>query len=233
MGFRREKIKDYFLLDTNVENMFINEYMAAAPGDFVKVYLFAQMYADLDTEISNEEIAKYLSLDYEDVLKAWTYWERTGVVRKIFKESGDKFDYDIEFVILKEQLYGEKETKKAFGSENNVQTAMADKDVQEMFSYAAKTLSDEGIVTYEAVWEVAVNVLNRRKILKKDELNVMYELSHFNSYIDKNMQVQNLELSIERLKRINENVAMDIAPRMKICRIGGITAGVFIAIMLI
>ena len=105
--------------------------------------------------------------------------------------------------------------------------------VQEMFSYAAKTLSDEGIVTYEAVWEVAVNVLNRRKILKKDELNVMYELSHFNSYIDKNMQVQNLELSIERLKRINENVAMDIAPRMKICRIGGITAGVFIAIMLI
>ena len=105
--------------------------------------------------------------------------------------------------------------------------------VQEMFSYAAKTLSDEGIVTYEAVWEEAVNVLNRRKILKKDELNVMYELSHFNSYIDKNMQVQNLELSIERLKRINENVAMDIAPRMKICRIGGITAGVFIAIMLI
>ena len=96
--------------------------------------------------------------------------------------------------------------------------------VQEMFSYAAKTLSDEGIVTYEAVWEEAVNVLNRRKILKKDELNVMYELSHFNSYI---------ELSIERLKRINENVAMDIAPRMKICRIGGITAGVFIAIMLI
>ena len=39
--------------------------------------------------------------------------------------------------------------------------------------------------------------------------------------------------SLERLKRINENVAMDIAPRMKICRIGGITAGVFIAIMLI
>ena len=43
MTFRREKIKDYFLLDTSVENLFINEYMAAAPGDFVKVYLFAQM----------------------------------------------------------------------------------------------------------------------------------------------------------------------------------------------
>lgn len=105
--------------------------------------------------------------------------------------------------------------------------------VQEMFSYAANMLSAGDIVIYEAVWDEAVNVLNRRKILRKDELNVMYELSHFNSYIDKNMQLQYLELSIERLKRINENVAMGIAPRMKICRIGGITAGVFIAIMLI
>lgn len=134
MGFRREKIKDYFLLDTSVENMFINEYMAAAPGDFVKVYLFAQMYADLEADISNEEIAKYLSLDYEDVLKAWTYWERTGVVRKIYKEPGNQLDYDIEFIILKEQLYGEKETKKTFSGENSVQSAMADKEVQEMFT---------------------------------------------------------------------------------------------------
>ena len=32
MGFKREKVNDYFLLDTGVENIFINEYMAAAPG---------------------------------------------------------------------------------------------------------------------------------------------------------------------------------------------------------
>ena len=103
--------------------------------------------------------------------------------------------------------------------------------------------NDEGdikrfrIVGYDEIFGrkdyISIDSPMARKILKKDELNVMYELSHFNSYIDKNMQVQNLELSIERLKRINENVAMDIAPRMKICRIGGITAGVFIAIMLI
>ena len=46
MTFRREKIKDYFLLDTSVENLFINEYMAAAPGDFVKVYLFEMCIRD-------------------------------------------------------------------------------------------------------------------------------------------------------------------------------------------
>ena len=58
MGFRKEKIKDYFLLDTDVENMFIIEYMANAPGDFVKVYLFGRMYADLGMDVSNEEIAR-------------------------------------------------------------------------------------------------------------------------------------------------------------------------------
>ena len=46
------KIKDYFLLDTSVENLFINEYMAAATRGLVKVYLFAQMYADLGQEIT-------------------------------------------------------------------------------------------------------------------------------------------------------------------------------------
>ena len=64
MGFKKEKINDYFLLDTSVENIFINEYMASAPGDFVKVYMFARMYADLDTELTNEEIAKHLGLDH-------------------------------------------------------------------------------------------------------------------------------------------------------------------------
>ena len=34
MSFKHEKINDLFLLDTSVENIFINEYMASAPGDF-------------------------------------------------------------------------------------------------------------------------------------------------------------------------------------------------------
>ena len=138
MTFRREKIKDYFLLDTSVENLFINEYMAAAPGDFVKVYLFAQMYADLGQEITNEEIAKYLSMEHEDVLRAWTYWEKMGVIRKIRRESADKFDYDVEFVLLKEQFYGDKESKRPVGLDQSMQAAMGDKKIQEMFQAIEK-----------------------------------------------------------------------------------------------
>lgn len=138
MTFRREKIKDYFLLDTSVENLFINEYMASAPGDFVKVYLFAQMYADLGQEITNEEIAKYLSMEHEDVLRAWTYWEKMGVIRKIRRESADKFDYDVEFVLLKEQFYGDKESKRPVGLDQSMQAAMGDKEIQEMFQAIEK-----------------------------------------------------------------------------------------------
>ena len=107
MGFYREQIRDYFLLDTAVENMFINEYMKSAPGEYVKVYLFALMYAGLGVELTNADVAKHLNMELEDVLKAWTYWEKQNVIRKHMKGSESGFDYDVEFVMLKEQLYGE------------------------------------------------------------------------------------------------------------------------------
>ena len=134
MSFRKEKIKDYFLLDTNVENIFINEYMVSAPGDFVKVYLFALMYCNVGSDITNEEIAKHLNLDHEDVLKAWTYWEKMGVIRKIKDDPEDKFNYSVEFVFLKERLYGEKENKTGISSGHNLQSFMADKEIRDMFN---------------------------------------------------------------------------------------------------
>ena len=137
MGFKREKINDYFLLDTGVENIFINEHMASAPGDFVKVYLLALMYANLELDITNEEIARHLSMDHEDVLKAWTYWEKIGAVRKIRNNPEDKFNYDVEFVTLKEQLYG-KSSKKTYGADHNAQALMADKEIKDMFAAIEK-----------------------------------------------------------------------------------------------
>ena len=137
MSFKREKINDYFLLDTGVENIFINEHMASAPGDFVKVYLLALMYADLDLDITNEEIARHLSLEHEDVLKAWTYWEKIGAIRKIRTNPEDKFNYDVEFVTLKGQLYG-KSSKKSYAADHNTKSLMADKDIKDMFAAIEK-----------------------------------------------------------------------------------------------
>ena len=104
MSFKREKIKNYYLYDTHVENVFISEYMANAPGDYV--YLFASMYAGIRVTLSHEDIARQLSLSVEDVLKAWSYWEAKGVIRKHYAGEEDKLRYKVEFLNLKEQLYG-------------------------------------------------------------------------------------------------------------------------------
>lgn len=137
MSFKREKTNDYFLLDTGVENIFINEHMASAPGDFVKVYLLALMHANLELDITNEEIARHLSMEHEDVLKAWTYWEKIGAVRKIKKNPEDKFNYDVEFIMLKEQLYG-KSNRKTYTSDQNTHALMADKEIKDMFAAIEK-----------------------------------------------------------------------------------------------
>ncbi len=103
-----------FLSDTNVENLFINEYMAHAKGDFVKVYLFALMYSGSEEPMNNEIIAKYLGQEVEEVLAAWTYWEKQGVVRKHYKSPDSKLEYLVEFLNLKQSLMHTsiKQTKK-------------------------------------------------------------------------------------------------------------------------
>ena len=106
MNFIKEKIKDFFLLDTKVENIFINEYMPSAPGDFVKVYLYASMYAEHGLEITEKAIAKQLGLSEEKVREAWEYWEERGVIKKRYFDTQGNVSFIVEFLSLKEQLYG-------------------------------------------------------------------------------------------------------------------------------
>ena len=101
MAFLIKRDENWYLRDTGIENIFINEYMAQAPGDYVKIYILALMYAQMGAEISNEAIAKSVGVEEEDVLKAWNYWESQGAVIKHKKEGAGRFSYDVEFVSLK------------------------------------------------------------------------------------------------------------------------------------
>ncbi len=133
MKFKRKESKDYFLLDTCVENIFINDYMTAAPGDYVKVYLFALMYAEVGENITEESMAKLLGMQPADIRKAWTYWADMGVVRKFKVDGSDQ----VEFVNLKERLYGknktaQQETKPAVTETSKV--VLSDKNVRSMYT---------------------------------------------------------------------------------------------------
>ena len=68
---------------TPVDNMFITEYMLSAPGDYVKVYLYALMLCRHPQErMSDASLAKDLGMTEEDVAHAFKYWEHSGLVRQ-------------------------------------------------------------------------------------------------------------------------------------------------------
>lgn len=68
---------------TPVDNMFITEYMLRAPGDYVKVYLYALMLCAHPSErMSNASMARDLDMTEEDVVRAFKYWARCGLARQ-------------------------------------------------------------------------------------------------------------------------------------------------------
>lgn len=74
MAKRRMKHGEYLAVPVT----FIDKYMSAANGTFVKVYLYAMRHSG--SELTDEGIAEALGILESDVLKAWRYWEKQGVV---------------------------------------------------------------------------------------------------------------------------------------------------------
>lgn len=132
MNFIRRKNRECFLHDTQVENIFINEYLPAAPGDYVKVFLFALMYSGYQPDINNENIAKHLGMEPEDVLKAWNYWEHLGIIKKTYKDKEDRFHYKVEFLNLKEKMYCPKRSKRE-KIKNEKALKLADVELKQLY----------------------------------------------------------------------------------------------------
>ena len=69
---------------TPVENLFIEEYMLRASGDFVKVYIYGLRLCYHPVEGATvPTIARALGMEEKTVLEAFIYWERVGVLRRV------------------------------------------------------------------------------------------------------------------------------------------------------
>ncbi len=116
---------------TVVENIFINEYMPEANGDYLKVYLYGLKDAqNADNEVmSTGQLSRLLDLTESDILKAWEYWQDRKLVR--IEESGA--DRTIVFLNITSLMHYPKVTKKtAAPSADPEFTAMLD-TIQRMF----------------------------------------------------------------------------------------------------
>lgn len=136
MSFKKEKIRDIFLLTTEVENIFINEYMPAAPGDFVKVYMYGLLYSDSNEPMSTKKMSRQLGMPVERIKDAWDYWLRMGVVRQHGAGAADE-DPTIEFVQLRSLMYDSHgETAEAEAPD---ESPLRDENLRELIFYVEKT----------------------------------------------------------------------------------------------
>lgn len=119
---------------TQIENIFIEDFMPVADGNFVKVYLYAYKYLDSDFELTNEILAANLGLNISDVERAWDYWEGEGLVEKYINLDGS---YDIKFISLR-NYYIENMGPKAQVVEpsptDNLVSQMESDSIREMFN---------------------------------------------------------------------------------------------------
>ena len=106
MEYVRPKAGDIYLADLPLENIFINELMPGADGDYVKVYLLARLYAEIGRALPDSQMAKELGISENAIAEAWDYWESLGAVRKKYLDEGGKLGFSVEFVNLKEMMYG-------------------------------------------------------------------------------------------------------------------------------
>ncbi|MBQ1484766.1 MAG: primosomal replication protein N, partial [Eubacterium sp.] len=102
MDYIKPKAGDIYLSDVSIENIFINEYMPDADGDYVKVYLLARLYAEIGRPLSTADMARELGISEKVVGDAWDYWEDIGAITKRFTERPGKPGFSVEFVNLKE-----------------------------------------------------------------------------------------------------------------------------------
>ncbi len=90
---------------TAIENLFINDFMPAAKADYVKVYLLGYRLACSGNDsFSNETIAKQLAMDIDEVVAAWHYWQRQGIVKCIDNDiNHSEHQFDVQFDSIREK----------------------------------------------------------------------------------------------------------------------------------
>lgn len=67
---------------TSISNIFLDEYMPGANGEYVKVYLYlVRSLGDSTRELSVIGLADVLDCTESDILRAFKYWEKQGLLK--------------------------------------------------------------------------------------------------------------------------------------------------------
>ncbi|MBQ9890564.1 MAG: DnaD domain protein [Firmicutes bacterium] len=106
MDYKKQNVQNYFLYDTQVENLFLSEYMPSAPENAVKVYLLALMHVQQGLPLDSAALAKKLRLSAEDVDAAWDHWYKAGLVRLTKNSAQQGGGRNVELLNIREMVFG-------------------------------------------------------------------------------------------------------------------------------
>jgi len=208
--------------DTPIENIFINDYMPGADGTYVKVYLLGYKYSkDKQQNFNNDTIAKNLKLPLSDVLNAWTYWEKEGIIIK--HETDDEYNYIIEFVNLK-QFYIDnvyKHIAKSIPEKNyvdNDELILSNRgsdnkkmmeEIEEMFGRPLKITEKQKIITWLNTYKMKPDIMaqafsyciNNKKVKKLNYIESVVSAWHDEG-------VNDIDTMVEYLEKRNDRFSM-------------------------
>lgn len=77
---------------TLIENVFIDQYMPGANGEFVKLYLYLLRCAGTGRELSISSIADFFDHTEKDVRRALAYWEKLSLLKLQYDNSDNITD---------------------------------------------------------------------------------------------------------------------------------------------
>lgn len=172
----KEKIKEIYLYSTNVENLYINEFLPEAPGNYVKIYLFGLMYAGVGQDISREKTATEMRLSLKEVDEAWKYWESKNIVRLERHGLGKNEEYRIVFLSLIHSYYGLKS------------------EIEEAIEDVERPKNQEATARIFSAYENAVG-----RTISSKELDILIELLERQD-ISEELFIYAIEYSCEKLK---------------------------------
>ncbi len=208
MTFLKEKPDNVFLTDTKIENIFVNEYIATAPGDYVKVFLVVSMYAETEVEHSNEEIAKILKLSEDDIEKALIYWEEYGALKRV--------NGDIVIVSLKNKVFGSSKKEAPVEKKESKPVELLDnKGLRDMYDTIEKIIKkpitpndalkiQEWIKEFHAAPEIIVSAYAQAMSQGKDNIN--YVASIVKDWTSRGFKTTlDVEEHLERTDKRNHN----------------------------
>jgi len=90
---------------TEVENLFITDFMMMADGTAIKTYLLGLHHLENMSgvqDLSNRKLASHMNVSLDDVVRAWQLWEKLGLV-ELSEPGEDPHEFDITFIPIRQK----------------------------------------------------------------------------------------------------------------------------------